>query len=159
MIDDAVLKQLAPRLFKSHAVLKVRYRDLDTFRHVNNSVYPSYMEFGRLDYMHRFLKDTIDWKERGFILGTNHIVHLAPLFLFDEVHIYTGVGKIGNKSVTFVSLITNGEGVPVSVGYSRLVAFNFITNRSIPVPDEWKKVFQQKDEAILKLLDGQGFNY
>jgi len=155
-MDDKRLRQLTKDLFGSHAVLKVRYRDLDTFKHVNNAVYPTYMEFGRQDYFYRFLKDLIDWEEKGFILGTNHIVHLAPLFLFDDVHIYTGVGDIGNRSVTFVNLITNGQGTPVSVGYSKLVAFNFKENKSIPVPEEWKEVFLQKDASLMAFLKENG---
>ena len=147
------LKTVSPTLFHSHAVLKVRYRDLDTFNHVNNAVYPSYMEFGRLDYMHRFLENMINWKEKGFILGTNHIVHLAPLFLFDEVHIYTGVGRIGNRNVTFISLINNSKGEMAAVGYSILVAFNFLKNRSILIPEEWKNIFIKTDEKLMTFFN------
>ena len=152
MIDDGILKKLTPDLFVSQAELKVRYRDLDTFNHVNNSVYPSYMEFGRLDYMHRFMKGLIDWKEKGFILGTNHIVHLKPLFLFDKVSIYTGVGKIGKASVNFISLITNGK-EPVAVAYSTLVAYNFMENKTIPVPEEWRQIFFNTDKRLLDFIE------
>jgi len=152
-MNENKLKHLSAALFRSHAVLKVRYRDLDTFNHVNNAVYPSYMEFGRLDYMHRHLQGLIDWKEKGFILGTNHIVHLAPLHLFDEVHIYTGVGRIGNRSVTFVNLITNGKGETVATAYSILVAYNFLENRSIPVPEEWRKIFGETDKKLLTFFN------
>ncbi len=154
-MDDRLLKQLRTDLFQSHARLKVRYRDLDTFNHVNNSVYPSYMEFGRLDYMKRYLDGMIDWKSRGFILGTNHIVYLRPLFLFDDVHIYTGVGKIGNRSVTFVNLITNGK-EPVAVAYSVLVAYNFLEEKSIAVPDDWRKIFEKVDEKLVRFLNENG---
>jgi acyl-CoA thioesterase FadM len=102
--------------------------------------------------MHRFLKDKINWKEKGFILGTNHIVYLKPLFLFDEVHIYTGVGKIGNSSVTFISLITNGK-EPVAVAYSVLVAYNFIEDKSILVPGEWREVFLNVDRRLLSFIE------
>ncbi|NPA43121.1 MAG: acyl-CoA thioesterase [Chlorobi bacterium] len=154
MIDDARLRRLSPDLFGSHATLKVRYRDLDTFKHVNNAVYPTYMEFGRQDYFYRFMKDLIDWEEKGFILGTNHIVHLHPLFLFDDVHIYTGVGAVGNRSVTFVNLITNQHGTVAAVGYSVLVAYNFKEGDSIPVPSEWRELFRRRDEKLLHFFSG-----
>ncbi len=143
------LLQITPELFSFHAETEVRYRDLDTFKHVNNAVYPSYMEFGRLKYMHTYLKDLIDWEEKGFILGTNHIVYKHPLYLFDRVKIYTGVGKIGNSSVTFVNLLTNGQNVPVAYAYSVLVSFNFLKNRSIPVPDAWRNIFLKTDRKLL----------
>ncbi len=147
------LKELTEDLFSLFAETEVRYRDLDTFKHVNNSVYPSYMEFGRLKYMHRFLEGMIDWKEKGFILGTNHIVYVHPLFLFDQVRIYTGVGKIGNRSVTFVNLLTNGAGKHVAYAYSVLVSYNFEEEKSIPVPEEWREVFEKTDEKLLKFFE------
>ena len=118
MISDAKLKQLQPEHFHSMTEIMVRYRDLDTFNHVNNAVYFSYLESGRLQYNHKYLGKLIDWKERGFILGTNHMIYVHPLFLFDRVRIYTGVGKIGRRSAAFVNLLTNHEGVHVAYGYS-----------------------------------------
>ncbi len=150
-MKDELLKKLTAGLFKSHTTLQVRYRDLDTFNHVNNSVYPSYMEFGRLDYMKKYLDGLINWKDKGFILGTNHIVYLHPLFLYDTVHIYTGVGRVGNRSVTFVSLMTNGTKT-VAVAYSVLVSFDFLKNQSIEVPLEWRKIFEQTDRDLQQFL-------
>ena len=147
------LTALTPNLFNLFAETEVRYRDLDTFKHVNNAVYLSYMEFGRLKYMRRFLEGMIDWKEKGFILGTNHIVYVHPLFLFDKVKIFTGVGKIGNRSVTFVNLLTNGEGKHVAYAYSVLVSYNFEEEKSIPVPEEWREVFEKTDEKLLKFFE------
>ncbi len=150
MVDTKKLMQLKPELFRSVTEIEVRYRDLDTFNHVNNAVYASYLEVGRLKYNKSRLDNLIDWKERGFILGTNHIVYLKPLFLFDTVTIYTGVGRVGEKSVTFVNLLQNQKRETVAVAYSVLVAYDFIHDKTIEVPAEWRKIFEETDQMLLK---------
>ncbi|NPA46916.1 MAG: acyl-CoA thioesterase [Chlorobi bacterium] len=152
MITDKKLKQLQPGHFHSVTEIMVRYRDLDTFNHVNNAVYFSYLESGRLQYNHKYLGNLIDWKERGFILGTNHMIYVHPLFLFDRVRIYTGVGRMGRRSVTFVNLLTNQEGVHVAYGYSVLVAYDFIRGRSIDVPSSWRERFEKTDRFLLDMF-------
>jgi len=149
VITDEKLKHLKPEHFRSVTELRVRYRDLDTFNHVNNAVYFSYLENGRVDYNRTFLGRLIDWKERGFILGTNHMIYVHPLYLSDRVRIHTGVGRLGQKSVTFVNLLTNGNGLPVAYAYSILVAYDFVHQRSIPVPDAWRKVIEETDRFLL----------
>ncbi len=152
MIARKKLENLKPELFHSETEIEVRYRDLDTFKHVNNAVYASYLEVGRLKYNKTFLADLIDWKERGFILGTNHIIYLKPLFLFDRVRIFTGVGKIGERSVTFVNLLQNQKGKSVAVAYSVLVAYDFIRDKTIGIPGEWRNIFKKVDKELLAYL-------
>jgi acyl-CoA thioester hydrolase len=150
MITDELLKQLRPEHFRSVTELQVRYRDLDTLGHVNNAVYFSYLENGRIHYNQTYLRHLIDWKTRGFILGTNHMIYVHPLYLHDRVRIYTGVGRIGNRSVTFVNLLTNAEGKPVAHAYSVLVAYDLVNGRSIPIPPSWREAVEKTDRFLLE---------
>jgi acyl-CoA thioesterase FadM len=79
------------------------------------------------------------------------------LFLFDRVKIYTGVGKTGNRSVTFLTLMTNEQNRPVAVAYSVLVAYNFLENHSIPVPAQWKKIFKETDARLMEFMAKKRF--
>ncbi len=146
---DKKLKKLTPDLFVCSAETDVRYRDLDTLGHVNNGVYVAYMEFGRTAYFHRYLAEEIDWKTKGFVIGTNHIVYAKPLYLFDKVRIFTGIGKIGEKSITAVQLIQNQRGDNIAYAYSVLVALDFVTGKTIPVPADWKKKMSDTDKRLL----------
>jgi len=152
VITDEKLKQLRPEYFRSVTEIMVRYRDLDTFNHVNNAVYFSYLESGRLHYNHKYLGELIDWKERGFILGTNYMIYVHPLFLFDRVRIHTGIGRMGRRSVTFVNLLTNHEGKHVAYAYSVLVAYDFLRGKSIDVPLSWRERFEKTDRFLLEMF-------
>ncbi len=149
MITKEKLLGLRPEMFRSAFELTVRYRDLDTFAHVNNAVYLTYIETGRSHYIRNLLGDEINWKDRGFILGTNHVVYVHPLFLFDKVVVRSGVARIGERSVTFVSLVENGQGKPSAYGYAVLVAYDFENKRSIPVPEVWRERFEKTDRFLL----------
>ena len=51
-------------------------------------------------------------------------------------------GKIGTKSVVLECLITktdkNGER-PTAKGTNIIVAFDYQTNKSLPIPEDWKE--------------------
>lgn len=122
--------------------VQLRFRDTDSLGHVNNAVYLSWMELGRMAFTDALLPD-IDWKKTGFILAHVSIDYLAPVFLGDKVKVYMRAGKIGSKSVTLECLITktdkNGER-PTAKGTNIIVAFDYIENRSVEIPEEWKQV-------------------
>ena len=48
--------------------VQLRFRDTDALGHVNNVVYITWMELGRMAYTDKYLP-AIDWTKRGFILA------------------------------------------------------------------------------------------
>ncbi len=121
--------------------VQIRFADTDALGHVNNAVFLSWMELGRLSF-----SDTnwpnIDWSKEGFILAHVSIDYIEPVFLKDKVKVYMKAGKLGGKSITLECVITktdqNGER-PAAKGTNIIVAFDYQTNRSVPIPEEWKK--------------------
>jgi len=127
--------------FQATVEAQVRFRDTDALGHVNNAVYLSWMELGRMAFTDAVLPE-IDWTKTGFILAHVSIDYLEPVFLGDKVKVYMRAGKIGGKSVVLECLITKtdkkGER-PAAKGTNIIVAFDYEKNTSVPIPEDWKK--------------------
>lgn len=123
---------------------QVRFRDTDALGHVNNAVYLSWMELGRMAFSDTILPE-IDWTKVGFILAHVSIDYLEPVFLGDKVKVYMKAEKVGGKSVVLNCLITKtdkkGER-PAAKGNNVIVAFDYETNKSLAIPESWKKAME-----------------
>ncbi len=85
----------------------VRYRDLDTFNHVNNAVYLTYFEQARVAYF-----KSLGWRsdDASVVVARAEVNYRRPIFLGDEVRVGCRVARFGNKSYIMEYLITaNGE--------------------------------------------------
>ena len=126
--------------FQATVEAQVRFRDTDALGHVNNAVYLSWMELGRMAFTDAVLPE-IEWTKTGFILAHVSIDYLEPVFLGDKVKVFMRAGKIGGKSVVLECLITktdkNGER-PTAKGTNIIVAFDYKTNKSVQIPEDWK---------------------
>ena len=124
---------------------QVRFADTDALGHVNNAIYLSWMELGRMAYTDALLPE-IDWTKTGFILAHVSIDYLEPVFLEDKVKVYMRTGKIGGKSMVLECLITKtdkkGER-PTAKGTNVIVAFDYEKNTPVPIPEDWKKAMAQ----------------
>ena len=127
--------------FQAEVDIQVRFADTDALGHVNNAIYLSWMELGRMAFTDAVLPE-IDWTKTGFILAHVSIDYLEPVFLNDKVKVYMRTGKIGGKSVVLECLITktdkNGER-PTAKGNNIIVAFDYQKNTSVPIPEKWKQ--------------------
>jgi len=91
--------------FKNRLKIEIRYADLDTYRHVNNKAFISFLEDARIYYMKEvmsFIPKNLDFEA---VVGKIDISYLAPLFLYDDVWVYTRCSKIGSKSYDLESYI------------------------------------------------------
>ena len=120
---------------------QVRFADTDALGHVNNAVFLSWMELGRMAFSDSKLPH-IDWTKIGFILAHVSIDYMEPVFLEDKVTVYMKAGKVGGKSVVLDCLITKtdkkGER-PAAKGNNIIVAFDYQKNTSVLIPDDWKE--------------------
>ncbi len=124
------------------AKIQVRFADLDTMGHVNNSVYLSYFECARVHYFNELLGLNWDWKKFGVLVAKNEVSYLKPILLSDVPYIEILLESIGSKSITLTYEIkVNGE--ITTVGKSVLVCFDAVTQSSIPVSEEWKSALNQ----------------
>lgn len=133
------------KLFTYYHPIVVRYGDLDPQGHVNNAVVLTYLESARLGY---YEKVGI-WKKdsrmiTGMVVAHIDIDYLAPIYLGQAVRVGLCMAHMGTKSLAFDFQIEEVPGArPLAKGKSVMVAFDNETEKSIPIPPEWREKINQ----------------
>ena len=128
--------------FRFFYPIEVHYGDLDPQGHLNNAKYLTYFETARINYFvhlglfrpgHSFL-------DIGVILADARITFHAPVEFGTPVKVGVRTSKLGNKSMTVDQNIVHAEtGEVLASGQVILVAFDYHTNKSLPIPDEMRE--------------------
>lgn len=131
MVDDTIG-------FKVHTDIEIRFRDLDALGHVNNAVYFSYLEMGRVAYMRAM--DKIAESERDeldfpFILGRASCRYLATAGLGQHVRVAIRASSVGNKSFDFEYELSNRDtGKLIATAKTTQVFFDYEAKETRQIP-------------------------
>jgi len=124
----------APRLesFKIRTPEIVRFGDMDRQGHVNNAVYSTYLETGRVGVI--FDPDQgLQVAGATTVLARIQIDFLKELRWPGQIEVGTAVGDIGRSSYVFTQGIFC-DGVCVASGRSTMVLIDLETRRAKPLP-------------------------
>jgi acyl-CoA thioester hydrolase len=128
--------------------VQIRFGDVDSFGHVNNAVYWSYFDVGRIDYLHRLFADDFELLDETVILVHVEADYKVQTRLKDAIAVRTGVTGIGERSIKMRQEIVNTEtGSVHASSTSVLSGFSKPLQKSIPIKPEWKS----KIEAFERL--------
>jgi acyl-CoA thioester hydrolase len=119
----------------------VRYADLDPNQHVNNAVYATYFETGRV----MLVKDRsygLFPLGLGWMLVRLDIHFRAELRWPGSIEMGLGVSKFGRTSVTFDQVVFS-EGTCVASAQSVTVLFDESTRKPTPLTEEIVRNFQR----------------
>ncbi len=125
--------------------IQIRFSDCDMLQHVNNAIYLQYFEISRINFFNQQIPDW-HWKEQGIILAKNTIEYKTPLLLTDNCEVRVNCIKIGKKSFTLsyhLWTINEGEEKLKSYGESVLVCYDFLVEKTIPIPKELNEVLKK----------------
>ena len=117
----------------------VRFADLDPNEHVNNAVYATYFETGRVTLM----KDPafgLTPEKLAWIMVRLDIHFRAELKWPGSIEMGLGVSKFGRTSVTFDQVVFSGTRC-VASSQSVSVLIDDISRRPVPLTDEIKTNF------------------
>jgi len=136
--------------FRFYYAVQVRYSDLDAQWHVNNARFLTLLEEARLHYLLDLgLWDGNSFLDLGVIIADIHITYLAPIKLDEEIQIGMRVARIGNKSMTIENEILGLQDGELKARAEVVwVSYDFRTQKTIPVPDAWRKTIQEYEELI-----------
>ena len=114
--------------------VEIRWRDLDAYRHVNNSVYATYLEEGRDEWVEHALGGVSDlW---DFVLARVAIDFREELTQEDdEVVVRITLQRIGTASLTLREEIRKLDGTLSAEAEAVLVARDRESGRSRPLTD------------------------
>ncbi|ORE98138.1 thioesterase family protein [Aurantimonas sp. 22II-16-19i] len=124
----------APSLedFPARTTDKLRYGDTDRQGHVNNAVYSTFFETGRVEMLHA--GDVPPPEGKAFVIARVTIDFRREVNWPGEVEIGTGVAAIGNSSIRLrQALFQNGR--ICASAESVIVLMDETTRRSTPLPE------------------------
>ena len=114
--------------FPSISTDKLRYGDTDRQGHVNNAVFMTFLETGRVEVLHRPSSPIYD-DNAEFVLVNVNLNLQGEIRWPGEVQIGTAVSKIGNTSITFFQQVFQNE-ICVASAESVVVQMNTTTRKS-----------------------------
>lgn len=119
--------------------LQVRYGDLDTLGHVNNAVYLTYFELGRVLFFRKHLRN-FDEKKVSFVIARIEVDFKKSITMDRDVYLETSIESVGNTSFTFYHRIVNEDGNELfSTG--KVIAVSIDGSRKpVKVPDELRNL-------------------
>ena len=107
--------------------MAVRYDDLDTYRHVNNKKFLSFMEDARIDYLQSVGFEHHGLDEYGVVIARQTVDYWQAILFGDVVHVFTRCTRIGNKSMEFHHMLEverGGERITAAGGVTVLVSID-----------------------------------
>ena len=122
--------------------IKTRFRDVDAMGHVNNAVYFSFMEQARTEYYLKIAgKRRLD--EFEIILASATCNFRSPVSWGETVLVRVWPGRIGESSFMLkYEIRVKEEGRLVADGESVQVAYDYRTEKSRPIPSEFRKAIE-----------------
>jgi acyl-CoA thioester hydrolase len=126
----------APRLedFPYRAADSIRLGDLDHQNHVNNAVFSTYFETGRVMMM-RALFGGLNFGGANFVLARVEIDFLREVHWPGHVDIGTRVARVGTSSLTLDQTVFK-DGTCAASGRSTMVLIDSTARRATPFPQE-----------------------
>ena len=113
---------------------KVRFADLDSFGHMNNSIYFTFFEQARVAFLR---PHDADYTE--MILARCEIDFRAQVSLGETVEIALTPTRVGTKSFELSYEMKVGERL-VAEAKTVLVAYDYERSESRPLPEAWRKL-------------------
>lgn len=119
---------------------KLRYADTDRQGHVNNAVFASMLETGRVEFLYDPAAPLfVDGC--AFVIASLHLDFLGEIRWPGCVDVGTRVAKIGNSSFTLDQALFQ-DGQCVATAQTIIVQMHEITRRSYPLGEKARQVLQ-----------------
>lgn len=115
---------------------KLRYADMDRLGHVNNAVFSTFLETGRVELLYHPDNPVVS-PDTNFVVASLQLNFLREIKWPGQVDIGSGVIKIGNSSLkVYQQIFQNGQ--CVANAETVIVQIGKGTAKSVPLSDEAK---------------------
>lgn len=138
MSSAASRRSRVDRAIETHEIgLRVRYSEVDAQGHVNNAVYLSYFEVGRVEWLRAAGFSYRDLEERGygFVVVEALVRYHRAAFFDDELTVHTRLAELTRASLRFEYSALRGEEV-LATGHTRHACVTLANGRPTRVPAE-----------------------
>ncbi len=128
--------------FHFYHPIEIRYGDLDPQDHVNNAKYLTYIEQARIHYLIHLglFEKGQSFMDVGIILADAHLTFKASIQFGQAARVGVCVTRLGNKSLNMEYRLEDAEtDVELASGSTVLVAYDYRTRQTVPIPDDWRE--------------------
>jgi acyl-CoA thioester hydrolase len=140
--------------FKHKTPIQLRFKDGDIMGHVNNANHLTYIELARIKYFEDVVGSDASWsQQQGIILAHVSIDYKQPLYVRDQVFVYTRCSKLGKKSLELSWVIVRdkkGIEETIAQGIAVLVCYDYTENKPTEVPEIQKQKIEQFEGNALR---------
>lgn len=132
------MKELDLNDFPLKTFDKIRYSDTDRQGHVNNAVFSSFLETGRVEVLYNNALPILH-EDASFVIASLKLDFSKEIQWPGQVDIGTGVLKIGNSSIVlFQKLFQNNTAV--AYAETTIVQIHGTHKRSIPLSEKARQI-------------------
>lgn len=136
--------------FRHSLPLQIRFNDIDTLGHVNNSVYFPFFDLGKAMYFNAVRGENVDWKKADIVVANINCDFIAPIYFNEKIEVRTQVDKMGGKSFRMIQAIVNSETGDVKcLCATIMVGFDVKKGCAAPIADEWRTALSQYEARDL----------
>lgn len=132
---------LVPPILPWSISLRTRWSDEDKQSVLNNAVYLTLLEEGRLQFAQAH--GLLETRSFPFLLAQCNLHFLSPGTGAAEVTVHMGVNHLGTTSFTQLYRIEGPDGTPWAEAEALLVCYDPATNRPVPLEDSMRTVLTQ----------------
>ena len=128
--------------YKHSVPVQLRFNDIDSLGHVNNSIYFSFYDLGKIRYFSTVRPEMKEIRDIDLVVANVNANFLIPIFLQENISVQTTTMSIGNKSVKLAQQIVNDRGDIKAVCETILVGFDFKSGETKLISDEWRRAIE-----------------
>lgn len=133
--------------------VQIRFNDIDTLGHVNNSIYFQFFDLGKAQYFNAVKGDAMDWKKVDIVVANVNCSFISPVYFHEPVEVRTQVTKIRTSSFCVRQQLVNIETNEVKCQCDTIMVGYDIENRcSQPITDEWITALNKFEKRDLKTI-------
>jgi acyl-CoA thioester hydrolase len=126
------------------ATVRVRTYELDSFGHVNNSVYLNYFEEARSEYLKQLGISFDDFARVGcqLVIVESYVKYLSPARYGERLRIDGTITEFKAAALTIgYAIFCEDDGRAIAEGWTRGAFFNPQTNRPMRAPEPFRSAF------------------
>lgn len=120
---------------------KLRYADTDRQGHVNNAVFATFLETGRVELLYSSTEPIIS-NDQSFMIANLNINFIKEIHWPGTVSVGSAVMKLGNSSIQFYQQI-HQNGICVASAFTTIVQVDTRESKSAPLSAHARSVLGQ----------------
>lgn len=133
-------REITEETFRHTLPIQIRFNDVDSIGHINNNIYFSYFDLGKINYFENLKASYVSWIDGIIVIARIEVDFIAPVFYKEDIVVDTKIVRVGNKSVTLLQQIRNSLTNEIKCRCSSVVVtYNPKELVAMKVPQIWKE--------------------